>query len=320
MMTRYEKNPILTASQVPYPADLVFNAGVTKYNGNYIMIFRNDYGYDGSRFAGTNLGIAFSDNGVQWEVRPEPFFTPEQLGDPEILRIYDPRLTVLENRLYLCFAADTRHGVRGGIAQISDDLTSLEILTLSAPDNRNMVLFPEKIDGMYVRLERPFPVYSRGGDRFDIWLSVSPDLRYWGDCELVLGVENVPFANDKIGPAAPPVKTGAGWLTLFHAVDRDGSRGKNGWEARWTKRYSAGIMLLDLDCPGKVVGLSKEPLMVPETPYETENGFRNDVIFPGGMIAEPDGSVKIYYGAADTVECLAIATVDGLLRRMGVDS
>ena len=103
MMTRYEKNPILTASQVPYPADLVFNAGVTKYNGNYIMIFRNDYGYDGSRFAGTNLGIAFSDNGVQWEVRPEPFFTPEQLGDPEILRIYDPRLTVLENRLYLCF-------------------------------------------------------------------------------------------------------------------------------------------------------------------------------------------------------------------------
>ena len=179
---------------------------------------------------------------------------------------------------------------------------------------RNMVLFPEKIDGKYVRLERPFPVYSRGGkDRFDLWLSKSPDLVYWGETELVLAVEDVPFANDKIGPAAPPIKTSKGWLTTFHAVDKDDSRGKNGWEKTWKKRYCAGIMLLDLEDPTKVVGMSKIPLIAPENHYETEEGFRQQVIFPGGMILEPDGEVKIYYGASDTFECLATASLDELI-------
>jgi beta-1,4-mannooligosaccharide/beta-1,4-mannosyl-N-acetylglucosamine phosphorylase len=125
-------------------------------------------------------------------------------------------------------------------------------------------------------------------------------------------VENVPFANDKVGPAAPPIKTKKGWLTLFHSVDIDPSRGKNGWEDFWRKRYCAGIMLLDLENPAKVLGISKVPLLAPETKYERD-GFRNDVIFPGGMILEDTGEVKIYYGAADTVECLATAHVDDLI-------
>ena len=79
-----------------------------------------------------------------------------------------------------------------------------------------------KFGGNYVRLERPMPVYSRGGkDRFDIWLSESPDMRFWGKSRLLMGGEDVQFANDKIGPGAPPIKTEKGWLTLFHAVQRD---------------------------------------------------------------------------------------------------
>jgi len=124
----------------------------------------------------------------------------------------------------------------------------------------------------------------------------------------------VPYANDKIGPAAPPIKTKHGWLTTFHAVDIDAARGKNGWEAAWKKRYCAGIMLLDLENPDKIVGLYKEPLLAPEAAYEVDGGFRNHVIFPGGMILEEDGEVKLYYGAADTVECLATAHVDDLVR------
>ena len=72
-------------------------------------------------------------------------------------------------------------------------------------------------------------------------------------------------------------------------------------------------MLLDLEDPTKVVGMSTAPLIAPETDYETEKGFRQQVIFPGGMILEPNGEVKIYYGASDTVECLATTTVDELL-------
>lgn len=312
VIRRYSANPILTAKEVPYDADLIFNAGVTKYEGKYVMVFRNDYGYSGgNEFEGTNIGLAYSNDGINWEVQPEPCFS---MQDEEIIRAYDPRLTVIDGRCYMCFAVDTKHGLRGGIAT-TDDFENFDVLSMTVPDNRNMVLFPEKVNDKFVRLERPFPVYSRGGqDRFDIWMSDSPDLKYWGNSNLVLGVEHVPFANDKIGPAAPPIKTEKGWLTTIHAVDIDMSRGKNGWEDTWKKRYTAGIMLLDLEDPSKVIGMSKEPLIAPEVDYETKDGFRNDVIFPGGMILEESGEVKIYYGAADTVECLVTAHVDDLLK------
>lgn len=304
--------PLLTWKDIPYKAALIFNAGVTKYEGRYVMMFRNDYGdYDAHKLEGTNLGLAYSDDGIHWTPTSSPCFS---YSDDDILRVYDPRLTVIDGKVHLCFATDTRHGLRGGIAT-TDDFEHFDILSLSAPDNRNMVLFPEKIGGNYARLERPMPVYSRGGrDRFDVWYAESPDLRYWGNNKLVMGVEDVPFANDKIGPGAPPVKTKWGWLTTFHSVLRDESRGKHGWEDRWTKQYYAGIALLDLEDPSRVIGMSKEPLIAPELPHETDDGFRTDVIFPGGMILEDDGEVKIYYGAADTVECLATANVEDLVR------
>jgi beta-1,4-mannooligosaccharide/beta-1,4-mannosyl-N-acetylglucosamine phosphorylase len=310
---RHAGNPVLTAKDVPFPATLVYNAGICKFQGQYVMVFRNDvYDRPEGKFQEINLGLATSRDGVRWEVAPKPCF---RWIDEEVLRCYDPRLTVIEGRVYMCFAVDTRHGLRGGIA-VTDDLEKFEVLHLSAPDNRNMVLFPERLGGKYVRLERPFPIYSRSRkrDRFDAWISDSPDLRYWGNSRLLLAVEDVPFANDKVGPAAPPVLTKQGWLTLFHAVDIDFSRGKNGWEEKWQKRYTAGIMLLDRDDPGKIIGLSREPLLVPEAPYEISGGIRNHVIFPGGMVLEPSGEVKIYYGSADTVECLATADVGDLLK------
>jgi len=321
MITRHPSNPILQASDIPYEASLIFNAGVTKYQGRYIMVFRNDYGStredwrpfrekreDRPPAFETSLGLAFSDDGIQWEVQPAPCW---KVATDEIIRVYDPRITVIDGVAHMCFAMDTRHGVRGGIAR-TEDFSNFEIRSLSVPDNRNMVLFPEKIGGRYFRLERPFPVYSRGRDRFDTWCGWSMDLKYWGDHELVLGVEHVPFANDKTGPAAPPVRTKKGWLTTFHAVWRDPDTNYGGWEHSWHKKYYAGIMLLDLENPAKVIGLSREPLLAPEAPYEKE-GFRNEVIFPGGMILEESGEVKVYYGGADTVVALATAHVDDLL-------
>jgi beta-1,4-mannooligosaccharide/beta-1,4-mannosyl-N-acetylglucosamine phosphorylase len=331
LIRRHPANPVLSHEHVPYPATLVFNAGVTQYQGQYVMVFRNDYGEWGNPwFHGTNLGLAFSQDGITWQVEPEPcwdfqrvveaaapFYTGKQAKD-EIIRAYDPRLTVINGQVYMCFAFDTKHGLRGGIARTAD-FYSFQILSLSAPDNRNMVLFPERIDDRYVRLERPMPIYSRGPvDRFDLWLANSPDLAHWGSPQCVLAVEDVPFANDKVGPGAPPVRTERGWLTTFHAVDIDPERGKNGWEDRWQKRYTIGIMLLDLEDPARVIGLSQQPLLAPEADYETTGGFRCDVLFPGGMILEESGEVKIYYGAADTVECVATADVADLLSLCGM--
>lgn len=305
-------DPVLTHSDVPYRSALTFNAGVLKKDGRYIMIFRNDVGdFDRQILDGkTNLGLAYSDDGIHFKVEPEPCF---EMRDDEIRRVYDPRLSFIDGEYVICFAVDTRHGVCGGIAT-SKDLKKFDVKSISVPENRNMVLFPEKVNGKYVRLERPMPVYSRDGNYFDIWISDSPDLVYWGNSKLVMGTEDVPFCNDKIGPGAPPILTDKGWLMIFHSVDVDPTRGKNGWEAYWRKRYVIGIALLDKNDPSKVIGMSKKPLIVPEGPMETKFGYRANALFPCGMLLEEDNkTVRIYYSAGDAVVRLATANVDELL-------
>jgi len=311
-ITRHPANPVLKARDVPYRSDLVMNAGVCKFRDRYVMVFRNDIRENENTVReGVSLGLAFSDDGVKWDVQDRPCL---DMSNDEFHNTYDPRITVMNDKCYMSFGMDTNHGVRGGIA-VTEDFENFDILSISAPDNRNFTIFPELFDGKFIRLERPFPIYGRPGypERFDIWISRSPDLKYWGDSELLLGVEHVPFADLKLGAGPPPVRTAKGWLTVFHASDFNPEREKNGYEDTWKKRYCAGIMLLDLENPYKIVSMSTKPLIVPEADYETKDGYRNNVIFPTGLILEDDGEVKIYYGAADTSMALATARLDDLL-------
>jgi beta-1,4-mannooligosaccharide/beta-1,4-mannosyl-N-acetylglucosamine phosphorylase len=326
VLQRHPSNPVLRAGQVPYPCTLVFNAGVIKHQGRYVMVFRNDFGREGDPvFDGTNTGLATSADGVKWEVAPRPLLDIDQVraqfkrvlghryAPGFVSRIYDPRLTVIEGRVYMCFAIDTAHGICGGVAT-TEDFASFSWLSVSSPDSRNMVLFPEKIGGRFARLERPFPVYMRqDSEAFPIWLSESPDMVFWGRNRPVLGPDEVPFANSKIGPAAPPIRTSRGWLATIHGVFADPGLRLAGWEPRgWHKRYYAGLMLLDAGNPSRVIGLSRKPILSPEADYEV-NGFRGSVVFPCGMILEDSGEVKLYYGAADTSVALATAHVDDLV-------
>jgi beta-1,4-mannooligosaccharide/beta-1,4-mannosyl-N-acetylglucosamine phosphorylase len=86
-----------------------------------------------------------------------------------------------------------------------------------------MVLFPEKIGGRFCRYERAVNTFGANflaDDQAMMWMSYSPDGRHWGDSQHVLATESIPFANSKMGPGAPPVRTDKGWLTTFHAVER----------------------------------------------------------------------------------------------------
>ncbi len=179
VLKRHPDNPLLTRADAPYPCSLLYNAGIAKFQGRYVMVFRNDYGAAIDRVSaakqreqklptceGTNLGLAFSDDGIRWKVEPKPcidletarkLIAPHMPGknpEQELFRFYDPRLTVLDGRLHMCFAVGTANGIRGGVA-VTDDFHNWEVMSVSVPDNRNMVLFPEKIGGRYVRLERP---------------------------------------------------------------------------------------------------------------------------------------------------------------------
>ncbi|MBN1676071.1 MAG: glycoside hydrolase family 130 protein [Kiritimatiellae bacterium] len=319
-VTRHEANPVLSAEHVPYPSSLVFNCSVIKEDGKYLMLFRNDIfpapGVPGAH--DRNFGVAESTDGISWTVWPEPVFPPENApyGKP-----YDPRLVRLEGRYYMTCCCSFGFGPQAGTF-VTDDLRHYEMIDVSMPCSRNTLLFPEKINGKYYRLERPFwqaiDSYSNEnslwiGQAYSTWISSSPDLIHWGQSKCLINAKDVPYANVKIGPGATPIRTDRGWLLLIHGVDFDPRRGKNGWEAKWQKRYHAGVALADLEDPTKLIGLSPDPLITPEAPYEVEGGYRNNVIFPMAGIVEDGGTVKIYYGAADAHVCLATAPLAALL-------
>lgn len=311
VITRYVNNPILTSTDIPYAEGLVYNGSVLKYEGRYVMLVRVDHADLAAQTMKdvTDIALAFSDDGYSWQVRPEPCIAWKGAGD--ILAASDPRLMLVEGRCYVTIAVETPNGMETRCLR-TNDFEHFDLVFRTTPDNRDIVLFPEKINSRYLRIERPFSAFAHGGSVFDSWISESPDLQYWGNPELLLDAEQIPYANERVGAGTPPIRTEKGWLFLFHAVDDDPERGKNGWEETWTKRYTAGVALLDLNDPRRVLGISREPLLVPETPYEI-HGYRNNIVFPCGWVPEESGEVKIYYGAADTVQCVATAQISDLV-------
>lgn len=311
-MEKYSGNPVLKADMCPYPAELTFNAGVIRKDDTWFMIFRNDRDWVANcDFRHMDLGMAYSKDGLRFTVYNRPVFKVSELGDPEITRLYDVRLSEIDGRYFATMAVETKHGLRAGIGE-TEDFIHLKMLSMSLPDNRNLVLFPERIQGRYVRLERPFTLYNN--QNYDIWISYSPDLIHWGESRLLLRHEDVRLGNAKIGPGTPPVRTPYGWLSLIHAVDYNESRGKNGYEPAWKKRYYAYALLQDLQDPSRLLGVSDEPVIVPDSSYELSGGFRNNVVFPTGLIKINEKTVRAYYGAADTVMAVAEGSVEALVR------
>lgn len=307
---RYEKNPLVTKADVPYAATLVFNAGVAIYHGKYYIAPRVDLFDAENHRPALNMGTGFgiSDDGIHFEFSKD--LVRVHYGDVILPWVVDSRLTVLDDELYLTFCFENQHSERPGIAKWRGEGVDFDVINLGIPQQRNMVLFPEKINGRYMRLERPSNQWS---EPFHIWYAFSPDLRYWGDQELFLGCEDVPFANRKIGAGAPPIKTDHGWLLIFHAVDEwEGRKATVRGNRAWSKRYNAGAALFDLQDPTKLIAITKEPLLVAEETYETGNPelWTEFTVFPCGAILEGNGdTLRIYYGAGDATTNLAFVSL-----------
>ena len=313
IMRRYEGNPILTAVGFPYPATLVFNAGVARFRDRYYIAPRVDhFAPDYSRPA-LNITTAFgySDDGIHFTMEKEPIRV--HYKDRILPWVCDSRLTVLEGELYLSFCFENQHSERPGIAKWRGRGTDFDAVCIGIPQQRNMILWPEKVNGYYMRLERPSNQYR---EPFHIWYSKSPDLRFWGDSELLLGCEDVPFANCKIGGGAPPLKTDKGWLLIFHSVDTDPDRSMDVPACKgWNKRYTCGAALFDLEDPSNLIAITKTPLLAAEASYETDPGqwFVNNTIFPcGAVLMEDNNTLRIYYGSCDYSTNLAETTLEEL--------
>jgi len=297
LVKRCPQNPILTRDDVPYDVGTVHNAGVVKHNGQYIMLFRSHL-----KNGRSIIGRADSNDGYSFSVSPEPFLTPASdsiFGEYEEFGVEDLRINPVEDEYLLTYSAYSRHGVRIALARTKDFESIERVALITQADLRNVVIFPEKFNGRYVRLDRPHSEISP----WSIWISYSPDLIHWGDSKVIM--KPVPYHWDemKIGPGAPPFKTEKGWLSIYHGV----------FETMAGAVYRLGAALHDLEDPAKVIGISDEWILQPEDPWEV-SGYVPNVVFSCGAVPEDDDTVKIYWGGADTVMCAGTAVIDDLVQ------
>jgi predicted GH43/DUF377 family glycosyl hydrolase len=228
-----------------------------------------------------------------------PVFVPELAL--EEFGVEDPRITPLDGRYYITYVAVSRHGVATALASTADFRTFMRHGVIFGPENKDVVLFPEKIDGQYVALHRPSG--SAGFARPEIWLARSPDLLHWGQHQHLLST-GATWDNGRIGAGPPPLRIAQGWLVIYHASSLPQRAGEVGV-------YSAGAMLLAHDDPTRILCRGALPLFTPQANFERE-GFVPNVVFPTGIVAD-GSSLLVYYGASDTHSAVVRLSLDEVL-------
>ncbi|HUV03923.1 MAG TPA: glycoside hydrolase family 130 protein [Armatimonadota bacterium] len=293
LLKRYHDNPIITAEDIPGGAACVFNSGFAAYEDKTVGLI---HAWD--REWVPRFFIGWSDDGIHFEIEPKNVIVPpDEYPYVPHEGIFDARITPLDGVYYITYNVASRLGGRIMLAR-TDDFKSIETIGfIAGPDHRNCALFPEKIKGDYVRLERP-----QGVSEGDIYIGYSPDMIHWGRTKLLLEKYHRYWESIKVGPAAPPVKTDKGWLTVYHGC----RKGMNGYI------YMMGCMLLDLEDPSRIIGKINEPVMSPEEYYERV-GIVGNVVFPTAAIPRGEDELWVYYGAADTCIGLAFGSVSELV-------
>ena len=299
---RYSDNPIIPRDALP-TSNSIFNSAVIPFNGEFAGVFRVD-----NTAREMKLHRGFSKDAINWDIEPEPL--QFQCDDEEIGNFvygYDPRVVLIDHRYYVQWC-NWYHGPTIGMAWSDDFETFHQIENAFLPYNRNGVLFPRKINGNFAMLSRPS---DSGHTPFgDIFYSESPDLTYWGKHRFVMSPIDNSWQYRKIGGGPTPIETSEGWLTIYHGV----LESCNGFV------YSAGVALLDIDQPWKVIGRARPYILNPREYYECVGDVQN-VVFPCATLCDADsGRLAIYYGAADTVVALAFTYVDDLIELIKRDS
>jgi predicted GH43/DUF377 family glycosyl hydrolase len=279
-----------------------------------------------------------SDDGVHFaQVGEQPVFTPAMAGSQHG-SVQDPRVVNIDGTYYMTYAyrpyawncyptglgvpeshqpeipgvsfTEEENQTRSGIA-VSTDRVHWEHLCWATPpelDDRDVILFPERIRGRYAVLRRPLNFVGtdtgHGNDLPAIRISFSEDLTDWTEPEIVALPEQ-PWEGNRIGGSTPPVRTQAGWLVLYHGVE-------DACPATRRVVYRLGAMLLDLDDPTRVLARLPRFIMEPEAYYERFGLYIPNVVFPTGNVVV-DGTLRIYYGCCDTAIGLATVPLNQLL-------
>lgn len=300
LVWRSAANPVVRADAL-LDSNSVFNSAVVRFGDGFAGVFRCD-----DRTRAMRLHRGFSADGVRWELDPSPLRLVSDDGvERPFVYGYDPRVVELDERFYVTWC-NWYHGPTIGLAWTRDFETFHQLENAFLPFNRNGVLFPRRVHGHYAMLSRPS---DDGHTPFgDVFYSESRDLRFWGRHRHVLGPVPNSWQATKVGAGPAPIETDEGWLLLHHGV----LTSCNGFV------YSMGACLLDRDEPWRVRSRPEPYLLAPEAPYERVGDVPN-VVFPCAALVEGN-RVAIYYGAADTVTCLAFAHLDELVEFASLQS
>ena len=328
-LQRYTGNPILT----PHPdhdwENLVVTNPAAWYDKNkqeFNLLYRAAGSDPEHRIY---LGRAVSRDGFKFErVSDSPIFTPSPDGF-DAGCVEDPRVVLMGDTYFITYACrpfppgqywlpaeektyhlpncpdDYPYALRNnatstGLALTQDFSKFIRVGRLTNPmvDDRDVILFPEKIGGRYSMIHRPMDWVGEeyGTQNPTMWITFGDDLLHWGESQILVQAKY--DWEIKMGGNTPPLKTQYGWLTLYHAVGPD-------------QLYRLGALLLDLENPAKVLHRTSEWLMQPEEDYEI-NGFYPGVIFPCGKVLL-DGVLYVYYGGADRYIGVATCMLEDLL-------
>lgn len=296
---RYSGNPIIGRNGNKR-SNSVFNSAVVPFENGFAGVFRCD-----SRSISMDLFAGRSSDGLHFTIEDESILF--QGADDEVAPKeyrYDARVCKIEDTYYITWC-NGYHGPTIGVAKTQDFKTFTQLENAFLPFNRNGVLFPRKINGMYMMLSRPS---DNGHTPFgDIFVSQSADMEFWGRHRFVMGTikgNESAWQSTKIGPGPTPIETDEGWLLIYHGVITT----CNGFV------YRMGSAILDIDKPWIVKYRSMDYILAPMEMYECVGDVPN-VVFPCAALCDADtGRIAIYYGCADTVTGLAFTTVDELVQ------
>ncbi len=292
LFTRYRGNPIIQAQDIPYQANSVFNPAATRFGDDTLLLMRVE-----DRRGLSHLTAARSRDGIRhWRIDPQPTLSPDPDSHPEeIWGIEDPRITRIESLdlWAILFTAYSQGGPVVSLATTEDFKTFERKGVVMPPEDKDAALFPVQFRGRWAMLHRPVPYIAGVGTH--IWISFSPDMKHWGDHQILIPSRKGAWWDaNKVGLSPPPLDTPKGWLVLYHGV-RNTAGGCV---------YRLGLALLDRDDPTRLLARSDEWVFGPQEDYEVV-GDVDKVVFPCGWVAEGN-DVRLYYGGAD--KCIALAT------------
>ncbi len=246
----------------------------------------------------SHLRLAHSKDGENFTIEESPALMP--CGFEEEYGCEDPRVTQIDGTFYINYSAiSLTSSICTKMVTTKDWKVFHRQGVIFCPDNKDVAIFPQKVNGLYAALHRPSPKQLGTPN---MWISYSPDLKHWGGHKFLMGTREGMWDNARIGCGHHPFLTEEGWLEIYHGADTSGT-------------YCLGAVLMDKNNPSIVLARSGQPIAAPTEPYEVD-GVVEKILFNNGTILRGD-ELLVYYGAADTVSCgmrMSLSEILGSLR------